>query len=89
MSFYKTICLQEEILKINLNIFFLYLEDIKKHYEKIKVKSTFNKKKIYEAIVDEAMHLKCLIKYVKKDYKQMKEIVYLLIKIDNIIFFLL
>jgi hypothetical protein len=85
----KAICLQEETPKIDPDTFFLYLEDIKKHYKKIKVKSTSDRKKTYEAAADGAIHLKCLIRYVEEDYKQVKEVVYPLIEAGNIIFPLL
>jgi len=85
----KTVCLEEDAPKIDPDILFLYLEDIKKHYKKIKVKGRSNRKKTHEAAADGAMHLKCLIRYVEEDYKQVKEAVHPLIEAGNITFPLL
>jgi hypothetical protein len=54
-------------------MFFLYLEDIKKHYDMINSKSSFMEKYNYKAATDEAMHLKYLIDYVEKNYKSVKK----------------
>ena len=80
MSSCNAISLEEDNPKINPDMFFLYLKDIKKHYQQIKVKNMSNKEKIHEATAKEAAHLKCLIRYVEQDYQRVKKALYLHMK---------
>jgi hypothetical protein len=89
ISFYKGVSLRDKALIINLNMFFLYLKDIKKHYNIINSKNSSTEKYNYKAAADKAMHLKYLINYVKQNYKSVKKALYLIIKAGNITFNLL
>jgi hypothetical protein len=89
MSSCKAVSLEEDTPTVDPDMFFLYLEDIKKHYKKMNGKSGSNRKPTHKAAAKGATHLKCLIGYVEQDYKRVDKALYPLIEAGNITFDLL
>lgn len=84
----KAVSLVEVTPAIDPNILFLYREDLKKYYKEMKANDD-SRKKNHKAVVKQAKHFKCLLQYVKKDYKSMKKSMRQLIETGNITFGLL
>lgn len=87
----KGVSFAEETPVIDPNMIFLYLEEIRTHMKKLKKKSKTetkkekkNKKKF--SATTKSQHLKVLIKYLDKDYSEIKKTLYPLLE-NNIITF--
>ncbi|KAK7955706.1 uncharacterized protein PG986_004928 [Apiospora aurea] len=82
----KGVSLVEETPKLDPNMLFLYLEDLREHLRKLKnvfveAKTKKERKKQQTWVDDKRRHLKVLIKYLDKDYAQVKKNLYPLL--DN------
>lgn len=90
----KGVSFAEETPVIDPNMIFLYLEEIRTHMKKLKKKSKTetkkekkNKKKF--SATTKSQHLKVLIKYLDKDYSEIKKTLYPLLDNNTITFDLL
>ncbi|KAK3688629.1 hypothetical protein B0T22DRAFT_375886 [Podospora appendiculata] len=77
----KGVSLVEDTPKLDPNMLFLYLEDLKKHLKELrKLKPAkgdkHNRKKEQKRIDSKREHLKVLVKYVDKDYADIKNSLY-------------
>ena len=94
MNEVKCVSFAEETIVIDPNMIFLHLEEIRTHMKKLKKKSKTetkkqkkNKKKFSATI--KAKHLTVLIKYLDKDYAEIKKTLYPLLENNAITFDLL
>ena len=79
--------LAEEVPQIDPNMLFLYLEDIREYRKELRTKATSEKKKKARKVAaEQASHLKCLLKYIDKDYAATKKTLYPLLEAGNITF---
>ena len=86
----KAVSLAEDTPCIDPNMLFLYLEDIRTHHKEVKAKSkSEKKKKARKAAGERVSQLKCLLKYLDKDYASTKKTLYPLLEAGNITFELL
>lgn len=81
----KGVSLVEEVPKLDPNMLFLYLEDFREHLRNLKElepegKSKKERKKVQRWIDEKRKHLKVLVKYLDKDYAQIKESLYPLLE---------
>ena len=82
--------LAEETPAIDPNILFLYLEELRMYYKELKSKAkSEKKKKDKKATLLKASQLKCLVKYLDKDYAETKKTLYPLLEAGTITFDLL
>jgi hypothetical protein len=84
----KVVSPAEDTPTLDLNMLFLYLKDIRKHYKEVKAKCKSDKKD-RKVAAKQAAQLKCLLKYIGKDYASVKEALYPLLEASNITFDLL
>ncbi|KAI1855055.1 hypothetical protein JX265_012410 [Neoarthrinium moseri] len=82
----KGVSLVEETPKLDPNMLFLYLEDLREHMVNLKdlvphAKSKKERKKVQKWINEKRRHLRVLVKYLDKDYAQVKKSLYPLL--DN------
>ncbi|KAJ2904467.1 hypothetical protein MKZ38_007998 [Zalerion maritima] len=90
----KGVSLVEETPKLDPNLLFLYLEDMREHMKTVKQekpKATDKKvrKKEAKRIAEKRKHLKVLVKYLDKDYAQVKKSLYPMLQNGLITFDLL
>ncbi|KAK8009935.1 ATPase family AAA domain-containing protein 3A-like [Apiospora arundinis] len=91
----KGVSLVEETPKLDPNMLFLYLEDLREHLGKLKgtkvdkAKTKKERKKQQAWLNDKRSHLKVLIKYLDKDYAHVKKNLYPLLENGLITFDLL
>ncbi|KAK8052294.1 ATPase family AAA domain-containing protein 3A-like [Apiospora rasikravindrae] len=90
----KGVSLVEETPKLDPNMLFLYLEDLREHLRKLKdavveAKSKKERKKQQAWVADKRRYLKVLIKYLDKDYAHVKKNLYPLLENGLITFDLL
>lgn len=80
----------EETPTIDPNMLFLYLEEMRAHMKELKSASkTEKKKKAKKFAATKAGHIKVLIKYLDKDYAEIKKTLYPLLESNTITFDLL
>lgn len=80
----------EETPTIDPNMLFLYLEEMRAHMKELKSASkTEKKKKAKKFAATKAGHIKVLIKYLDKDYAEIKKTLYPLLESNTITFELL
>ena len=94
MAEVKGVSLAEDTPVIDPNMIFLYLEEIRFHMQKLKKlgkkeKSKKKKKKGKISAAIKAKHLKVLVKYLDKDYADVKKTLYPLLESNKITFDLL
>ncbi|KAK8043147.1 ATPase family AAA domain-containing protein 3A-like [Apiospora phragmitis] len=90
----KGLSLVEDTPKLDPNMLFLYLEDLREHFRKLKgvtveAKTKKERKKQQAWLDDKRRHLKVLIKYLDKDYAQVKKNLYPMLENGLITFDLL
>lgn len=92
----KGVSLVDETPKIDPNVLFLYLEDLRKHAKQLKkqVKSPSatdkqERKKEVKWVEEKRLHLKVLVKYIDKDYEHIKKSLYPMLEHGLITFDLL
>ncbi|KAK7734115.1 hypothetical protein SLS63_004400 [Diaporthe eres] len=92
----KGVSLVDETPKIDPNVLFLYLEDLRKHSKHLKkqVKSPTatdkqERKKEVKWLEEKRLHLKVLVKYIDKDYEHVKNSLYPMLEHGLITFDLL
>lgn len=92
----KGVSLVDETPKIDPNVLFLYLEDLRKHSKHLKkqVKSPSatdkqERKKEVKWLEEKRLHLKVLVKYIDKDYEHVKNSLYPMLEHGLITFDLL
>ncbi|KAI0127189.1 hypothetical protein BJ170DRAFT_595068 [Xylariales sp. AK1849] len=81
----KGVSLVEDTPKLDPNMLFLYLEDLREHMINLKdlepdAKTKKERKKVQKWICEKRRHLRVLIKYLDKDYKQIKKSLYPLLE---------
>lgn len=80
----------EDTPTIDPNMLFLYLEEMRAHMKELKSASkTEKKKKAKKFAATKAGHIKVLIKYLDKDYAEIKKTLYPLLESNTITFDLL
>jgi hypothetical protein len=92
----KGISLVDETPKLDPNVLFLYLEDLRKHAKQLKklVKNPSGsdkqeRKKEAKWVEEKRLHLKVLVKYIDKDYEHIKKSLYPMLEHGLITFDLL
>ncbi|KXX79222.1 hypothetical protein MMYC01_205635 [Madurella mycetomatis] len=90
----KGVSLVDETPKLDPNMLFLYLEDLRKHMKELKkTKATkgdkHDRKKEQKRIESKRQHLKVLVKYIDKDYADVKKSLYPMLENGLITFDLL
>lgn len=92
----KGVSLVDETPKLDPNVLFLYLEDLRKHLKQLKkqVKSPSatdkqERKKEVKWLEEKRLHLKVLVKYIDKDYEHIKKSLYPMLEHGLITFDLL
>ena len=86
----RAVSLAEDTPTIDPNMLFLYLEDLREYRKELRKKSeTEKKKKARKLATEQSSHLKCLLKYLDKDYATTKKTLYPLLEAGNITFDLL
>lgn len=92
----KGVSLVDETPKIDPNVLFLYLEDLRKHAKHLKkqMKSPSatdkqERKKEAKWLEEKRLHLKVLVKYIDKDYEHIKKSLYPMLEHGLITFDLL
>ncbi|KAK0663456.1 hypothetical protein QBC41DRAFT_24026 [Cercophora samala] len=89
----KGLSLVESTPKLDPNLLFLYLDDLKKHLKDLKRRKIKggkrDQKKEQKRLEDKRKHLKVLIKYLDKDYAEVKKSLYPMLKNGLITFDLL
>lgn len=92
----KGVSLVDETPKLDPNVLFLYLEDLRKHLKQLKkqVKSPSatdkqERKKEVKWLEEKRLHLKVLVKYIDKDYEHIKNSLYPMLEHGLITFELL
>ncbi|KAK0742028.1 hypothetical protein B0T21DRAFT_381752 [Apiosordaria backusii] len=89
----KGVSLVESTPKLDPNLLFLYLDDFKKHLKELKKRKVKGRKRNHrkeqKRLVDKRKHLKVLIKYLDKDYAEIKKSLYPMLKNGLITFDLL
>ncbi len=86
----KDISLEEDLLFVDLNTIFLFLEDLRVYMKNLRAQSNVEKKKKkIKEIALKTRHLKVLIKYLDKDYDEIKKFLYFLLESKKITFDLL
>lgn len=92
----KGVSLVDETPKIDPNVLFLYLEDLRKHAKHLKkqMKSPLatdkqERKKEAKWLEEKRLHLKVLVKYIDKDYEHIKKSLYPMLEHGLITFDLL
>jgi len=86
----KDISLEEDSLFVDSNTIFLFLEDLRVDMRNLRAQSNVKKKKKkIKKIVLKTRHFKVLIKYLDKDYDEIKKFLYLLLESKKITFDLL
>ncbi|ORY59770.1 uncharacterized protein BCR38DRAFT_62956 [Pseudomassariella vexata] len=81
----KGVSLVEETPKLDPNMLFLYLEDLREHMQNLKdlepdAKTKKERKKVQKWIDEKRRHLKILVRYLDKDYAQIKKSLYPLLE---------
>ena len=89
----KGVSFAEETPVIDPNMIFLYLEELRTHMKKLKKKGKTETKKEKKnkkfSATTKTKHLKVLIKYLDKDYAEIKKTLYPLLENNTITFDLL
>ncbi len=86
----KDISLEEDSFFVDSNMIFLFLEDLRVYMRNLRTQSNVEKKKKkIKEIALKTKHLKVLIKYLDKDYDEIKKFLYLLLESKKITFDLL
>jgi len=86
----KDISLEEDLLFVDSNMIFLFLEDLRVYMKNLRAQSNVEKKKKkIKEIALKTRHLKVLIKYLDKDYDEIKKFLYFLLESKKITFDLL
>ncbi|KAK4205044.1 hypothetical protein QBC40DRAFT_65492 [Triangularia verruculosa] len=89
----KGVSLVESTPKLDPNLLFLYLDDFKKHLKELKKRkikgSKRDHKKEQKRLGDKRKHLKVLIKYLDKDYAEIKKSLYPMLRNGLVTFDLL
>ena len=86
----KGVSFAEETPVVDPNMIFLYLEEIRAYMKELKRLSKAERKKRARVITaTKAKHLKVLIKYLDKDYAEIKKTLYPLLENNTITFDLL
>lgn len=86
----KDISLEEDSLFVDSNTIFLFLEDLRAYMRNLRAQSNVEKKKKkIKEIALKTKHLKVLIKYLDKDYDEIKKFLYFLLESKKITFDLL
>ncbi|KAK4163374.1 hypothetical protein QBC43DRAFT_345274 [Cladorrhinum sp. PSN259] len=89
----KGVSLVEETPKLDPNLVFLYLDDLRNHLKELKRKvakgGKHDRKKEQKRVNNKRQHLKVLIKYIDKDYAEVKNNLYPLLENGLISFDLL
>jgi len=77
----KDISLEEDSLFVDSNTIFLFLEDLRVYMRNLRAQSNVEKKKKkIKKIALKTRHFKVLIKYLDKDYDEIKKFLYLLLE---------
>lgn len=86
----RLVSLAEETPTIDPNQLFLYLEDMRSYRKELKAKlKSEKKKKTKKTLKEQIAQLKCLLKYLDKDYATTKKTLYPMLEAGNITFDLL
>lgn len=92
----KGVSLVDETPKLDPNVLFLYLEDLRKHVKKLKKEAASpsgadkrERKEQARQLGEKRQHLKVLVKYIDKDYDQIKKSLYPMLEHGLITFDLL
>lgn len=90
----KGVSLVEETPKLDPNMLFLYLEDLRKHLKELKKtkpssEDKHERKKEQKRIDSKRQHLKILVQYIDKDYAEIKKSLYPMLENGLITFDLL
>lgn len=86
----KDISLEKDSFFVDSNTIFLFLEDLRAYMGNLRAQSNVEKKKKkIKEIALKTKHLKVLIKYLDKDYDEIKKSLYLLLESKKITFDLL
>ncbi|KAF9881415.1 AAA family ATPase [Colletotrichum karsti] len=90
----KGVSLVDEVPKLDPNLLFLYLEDLRSYAKKLKKKKPIStdkkeRKKEQKSINNKRLHLKVLLKYLDKDYAHVKKSLYPMLENGLITFELL
>lgn len=92
----KGVSLVDETPKLDPNVLFLYLEDLRKHAKQLKKKAKSptatdkqERKKEAKWLEEKRLHLKVLVKYIDKDYEHVKKSLYPMLEHGLITFDLL
>ena len=87
---FRLVSLAEETPCVDPDQLFLYLEDIRSYRKELKTKLNNEKKKKNKKTLKEQIgQLKCLLKYLDKDYAKTKKTLYPMLEAGNITFDLL
>jgi hypothetical protein len=90
LTFSRSISLSEDTPTIDPNMLFLYLEELRTYRKELKTKlEAEKKKKVKKTLKEEIAQLKCLLKYLDKDYANTKRSLYPMLEAGNITFDLL
>ena len=91
MGSVKGVSFAEDTPCMDPNMIFLYLEELRVYMKELKAegKSDKKKKKVRKVASAKAAHLKVLIKYLDKDYAEIKKTLYPLLESNTITFDLL
>lgn len=92
----KGVSLVDETPKLDPNVLFLYLEDLRKHAKQLKkqgknpsASDKQERKKEVKWVEEKRLHLKVLVKYIDKDYEHIKKSLYPMLEHGLITFDLL
>ncbi|KAL8765370.1 MAG: hypothetical protein Q9194_006586 [Teloschistes cf. exilis] len=90
MGAVKGVSFAEETPVVDPNMLFLYLEEMRTHMKELKSQSkSEKKKKVRKAAATKYSHIKVLVKYLDKDYAEIKKTLYPLLESNTITFDLL